>query len=112
MPEEAPGLGAGAMTTITTHALTASAAWARIEAGAHYPSDTLFSIALGNFIGATVNDAFITPAWLRSSPCRWPWFAVVAPGFRGNSRSEPSVSAGAAAGVVESFRARDAEQGE
>lgn len=33
--------------------------WARIEAGAHYPSDTLFGMALGNFIGAFINDAFI-----------------------------------------------------
>ena len=37
----------------------ASVAWARIEAGAHYPSDTLFGMALGNFIGAFINDAFI-----------------------------------------------------
>jgi hypothetical protein len=40
-------------------ALTIGTSWARIEAGAHFPSDTLFSIALGNFIGSFVNDAFL-----------------------------------------------------
>jgi membrane-associated phospholipid phosphatase len=41
------------------YALTIGTSWARIEAGWHYPSDTLFSMALGNFIGAFVNDAFM-----------------------------------------------------
>ena len=39
--------------------LTIGTSWARIEAGMHFPSDTLFSIALGNFIGSFVNDAFL-----------------------------------------------------
>lgn len=39
--------------------LTIGTAWARIEAGAHFPSDTLISIALGNFIASFVNDAFL-----------------------------------------------------
>jgi|ERR1019366_7477659 membrane-associated phospholipid phosphatase len=34
-------------------------AWARIEGGWHYPSDTLMSIALGNFCGMFFNDAFL-----------------------------------------------------
>ncbi len=34
-------------------------AWARIEANKHYPSDVLFSLALGHLIGAFVSDAFI-----------------------------------------------------
>ncbi len=34
-------------------------AWARVEAKKHYPSDVLFSLALGHFIGAFVSDAFI-----------------------------------------------------
>ena len=34
-------------------------AWARIEGGWHYPSDTLVSIALGNFCGMFFNDAFL-----------------------------------------------------
>jgi len=41
------------------YALTIGTSWARIEAGWHYPSDTLFSMALGNFIASFVNDAFL-----------------------------------------------------
>jgi hypothetical protein len=41
--------------------------WARIEAGWHYPADTLFSMALGNFIASFVNDAFMGPPDPRSS---------------------------------------------
>jgi len=41
------------------HALTIGTSWARIEAGWHYPADTLFSMALGNFIASFVNDAFL-----------------------------------------------------
>lgn len=41
------------------HALTIGTSWARIEAGWHYPADTLFSMALGNFIASFVNDAFM-----------------------------------------------------
>lgn len=40
-------------------ALTIGTSWARIEAGWHYPSDTLFSIALGNFLASFINDAFM-----------------------------------------------------
>jgi hypothetical protein len=40
-------------------ALTIATAWARVEAGAHYPSDTLFSIALGNFCANFFRNAFI-----------------------------------------------------
>src|SRR5512145_1363640 len=36
-------------------ALTLGTSWARIEAGVHFPSDTLFSIALGNLVGSFVN---------------------------------------------------------
>jgi membrane-associated phospholipid phosphatase len=41
------------------YALTIGTSWSRIEAGWHYPSDTLFSMALGNFIASFVNDAFL-----------------------------------------------------
>lgn len=41
--------------------LTLATAWSRVEAGAHYPSDTLLSTAIAHFIGMTVNDAFVTP---------------------------------------------------
>jgi hypothetical protein len=40
-------------------ALTIGTAWARIEAGAHFPSDTLFSMALGNLLASFFNDAFL-----------------------------------------------------
>jgi hypothetical protein len=40
-------------------ALTVGTSWARIEAGWHFPSDTLFSVALGNFLGSFFNDAFL-----------------------------------------------------
>jgi membrane-associated phospholipid phosphatase len=36
-------------------------AWARVEAGAHYPSDVLAGMALGNFFGRFVTDAFLGP---------------------------------------------------
>lgn len=39
--------------------LTVGTAWSRVEAKMHYPSDVLVSMALGHFIGAFVNDAFI-----------------------------------------------------
>jgi hypothetical protein len=39
--------------------LTLGTAWARVESGWHYPSDTLVGVALGNFIGSFMNDAFL-----------------------------------------------------
>ena len=39
--------------------LTLGTAWARVEAGFHYPSDTLAGMAIGNFNGAFFNDAFM-----------------------------------------------------
>lgn len=41
------------------YALTIGTSWARIEAGWHYPSDTLAGMALGNFIASFFNDAFL-----------------------------------------------------
>jgi hypothetical protein len=41
------------------YALTIGTSWSRIEAGWHYPSDTLFGMALGNYIASFVNDAFL-----------------------------------------------------
>jgi membrane-associated phospholipid phosphatase len=55
--EMAPGtrrvLNAGLLT------LTLGTSWARIEAGKHYPSDTLFGMALGNWFAMFINDAFL-----------------------------------------------------
>ena len=44
-------IGAGTMT--------AGTAWARVEAGRHYPSDVLVGIALGNFMAAFFTEAFL-----------------------------------------------------
>lgn len=38
----------------------AATAWARVEAGSHYPSDVLAGAALGNFIAILLHDAFLT----------------------------------------------------
>ena len=40
-------------------ALTLATSWARIEAGAHYPSDTLVGIAIGNFSANLFKGAFM-----------------------------------------------------
>jgi hypothetical protein len=40
-------------------ALNLGTSWARIEAGWHYPSDTLVGMALGNFLASFFNDAFM-----------------------------------------------------
>jgi membrane-associated phospholipid phosphatase len=57
------GISAGARRTadvgLTT--LNVGTSWARIEAGWHYPSDTLFSMALGNFIASFVYSTFLHP---------------------------------------------------
>jgi membrane-associated phospholipid phosphatase len=52
---------AGARRTldIGLYALTIGTSWSRIEAGWHFPADTMFSMALGNFIASFVNDAFL-----------------------------------------------------
>lgn len=57
--------------------LTYATAWARVEAGYHYPSDTLVGMAIGNFNGAFFNDAFMGLAMTASSP---PVSLVVLPG--------------------------------
>ena len=41
------------------YALTIGTSWSRIEAGYHYPADTLVGMALGNFLASFVNDAFL-----------------------------------------------------
>ncbi len=41
------------------HGLTFATAWARIEGGWHYPSDTLFGMALGNFCADFFTNTFM-----------------------------------------------------
>jgi len=44
---------------IGLHAISFGTGWARIEAGWHYPSDTLAGMALGNFFAAFFTQAFL-----------------------------------------------------
>jgi hypothetical protein len=44
---------------IALNTLTLATGWARVEGNKHYPSDILFGAALGNFIGAFINDTFL-----------------------------------------------------
>jgi membrane-associated phospholipid phosphatase len=46
---------------ISLGALTAATGWARIEAGAHYPSDTLVGASIGEFFANFFTDAFLAP---------------------------------------------------
>jgi hypothetical protein len=39
--------------------LVGGTAWARVEAGAHYPSDVLAGIAIGNFFARFMTEAFL-----------------------------------------------------
>jgi hypothetical protein len=52
-------VGARRTMDIGLYALTIGTSWSRIEAGWHFPADTLFSMALGNFMASFVNDAFL-----------------------------------------------------
>jgi len=57
----------------TFTALEVATAWSRVEAGAHYPSDALAGMAIGNFIGAFVTDAFVGrpgDAFVRCGPTK------------------------------------------
>lgn len=51
--------GARLACDVGLYALTIGTSWARIEAGYHFPSDTLVGMAIGNFIASFVNDAFM-----------------------------------------------------
>jgi membrane-associated phospholipid phosphatase len=67
-------------------AITAATAWARVEAGFHYPSDVLAGIALGHFVGAFATDAFLgldnpRNAVLLLEPSRQGAAAIVRIGF-------------------------------
>lgn len=47
--------------TIGLHSLAGAAAWARVEANAHYPTDVLIGYALGNFTTVVLEELFRTP---------------------------------------------------
>lgn len=48
---------------VSSYTIAGATAWLRVEANRHYPSDVLFGYALGHFLGAFFNDAFINPAY-------------------------------------------------
>lgn len=54
-------MGAGARTALDAglHVLSFATAWARVEGGWHYPSDTLAGMAIGNFCGIFFTNAFM-----------------------------------------------------
>jgi len=54
-------LGEGTRTALSAGAaaLTLATGWARIESGAHYPSDVLAGMSIGNFFGLLFTDAFL-----------------------------------------------------
>lgn len=58
--DRSPGARRGLTAGMTT--LAAGTAWARVEAGAHYPTDVLAGAALGGFVGVLVHDAVLGPA--------------------------------------------------
>jgi len=60
------GSGARLATDIGIDAMQFGVAWARVEAGEHFPSDVLAGIALGNFFGRFVTGAFLDPGSHRS----------------------------------------------
>jgi len=47
----------------SSYTIAGLTAWARVEGRLHYPSDVLAGYALGNFLGAFLNKAFINPSY-------------------------------------------------
>lgn len=50
---------ARAALDVALDGLTYATAWARVESGWHFPSDTLVGMSLGNFNGEFFHDAFM-----------------------------------------------------
>jgi hypothetical protein len=50
---------------IGVYSLAAGTAWARVEAGEHYPSDVLAGSALGHFLASLLHDAFIDQEYVQ-----------------------------------------------
>jgi membrane-associated phospholipid phosphatase len=58
-------------------ALTYGTAWARVESGFHFPSDTLVGMSIGNFNGAFFSNAFLG---LEPPPSRFSFSVAPLPG--------------------------------
>lgn len=56
------GPGALAASHAGLVALTAATAWARVEAGEHFPADVLLGAALGNFLATFTAGGFLNPS--------------------------------------------------
>ncbi|NJD31957.1 MAG: phosphatase PAP2 family protein [Gammaproteobacteria bacterium] len=54
-------MASGTRTALTVglDTLTIATGWARVEAGAHYPSDVMVGMSIGNFFGLMFTDAFL-----------------------------------------------------
>ena len=44
---------------LSAKTLAAGTAWARVEAGKHYPTDVLAGAAIGHFLTAVIHDSFM-----------------------------------------------------
>ena len=52
--------GARSAAVIGLDALVIGTGWARVEAGAHFPSDSLVGMAIGNFFASFITQAFLS----------------------------------------------------
>ena len=57
------GVSQGLQTAadLSLGALTVATGWARVEAGAHFPSDILVGASVGDFFANFFTDAFLAP---------------------------------------------------
>jgi len=51
--------GARRALDTSLYLMSGATAWARVEAGVHYPTDVLAGMAIGNFVGRVVHDAWL-----------------------------------------------------
>jgi len=51
--------GARRALDTSIYLMSGTTAWARVEAGVHYPTDVLAGMAIGNFVGRVVHEAWL-----------------------------------------------------
>ncbi len=54
-----PARSTQVVSNVSLGLMAGGVAWARVEARKHYPSDVLAGIAIGHFLSAFINDAFL-----------------------------------------------------